>query len=89
MNLVSWIVLGLLAGGIAKLIVPGKDVGGCLATIGIGVLGALIGGLLGTTLFDWGPVTGFNLPSLGIAILGSLVLLILFRLLVRPRPPIH
>jgi uncharacterized membrane protein YeaQ/YmgE (transglycosylase-associated protein family) len=83
MNLFTWILLGLLAGGIAKLIFPGKDPGGCLATVGIGIIGALIGGLLGTTVFGWGTVTGFNLKSLGIAIAGSLVLLSLFRLVSR------
>lgn len=81
MNLFTWVLLGLLAGGIAKLIFPGKDPGGCLVTVGIGILGALIGGLLGTTVFGWGTVTGFNLKSLGIAIAGSLVLLGLFRLI--------
>lgn len=83
MNILSWVLFGLLAGGIAKLIFPGKDPGGCLATIGIGILGAILGGYLGTTLFDWGTVTGFDLKSLGIAILGSLVLLGLFRLVSR------
>jgi uncharacterized membrane protein YeaQ/YmgE (transglycosylase-associated protein family) len=85
MNLFTWILLGLLAGGIAKLIFPGKDPGGCLVTVGIGIVGALIGGFLGTTLFGWGTVTGFNLKSLGIAILGSLILLALFRLVSRRR----
>lgn len=80
MNLFTWVLLGLLAGGIAKLIFPGKDPGGCLVTVGIGILGALLGGFLGTTVFGWGTVTGFNMKSLGIAILGSLVLLGLFRL---------
>lgn len=80
MNLFTWVLLGLLAGGIAKLIFPGKDPGGCLVTVAIGILGALIGGLLGTTVFGWGTVTGFNLKSLGIAIAGSLVLLGIFRL---------
>lgn len=89
MNLFSWILFGLIAGGVAKLIVPGKDVGGCLVTVGIGVLGALIGGFMGTTLFGWGTVTGFNLRSLGIAVAGAIVLLVLFRLVARPKPPIH
>lgn len=80
MNLFTWVLLGLLAGGIAKLIFPGKDPGGCLATAVIGILGALIGGFLGTTVFGWGTVTGFNPRSLGIAVVGSLVLLALFRL---------
>ena len=84
-NFFTWALLGLLAGGIAKLIFPGKDPGGCLVTIAIGIVGALLGGLLGTTVFDWGEVTGFNLPSLGIAIAGSLVLLLVFRLLSRKR----
>jgi uncharacterized membrane protein YeaQ/YmgE (transglycosylase-associated protein family) len=86
MNVLSWVLLGLLAGGIAKLIFPGKDPGGCLVTIGIGILGAVIGGTLGTTLFDWGTVTGFDLKSLGIAVAGSLVLLAVFRLLTRASP---
>lgn len=87
MNLFTWVLLGLLAGGIAKLIFPGKDPGGCLATVGIGILGALLGGFLGTTVFGWGTVTGFNLKSLGIAILGSLLLLALFRLIISRRRP--
>jgi uncharacterized membrane protein YeaQ/YmgE (transglycosylase-associated protein family) len=85
MNLFTWVLLGLLAGGIAKLIFPGKDPGGCLATVGIGILGALIGGFLGTTVFGWGTVTGFNPKSLGIAVVGSLVLLAMFRVVVRLR----
>jgi uncharacterized membrane protein YeaQ/YmgE (transglycosylase-associated protein family) len=84
MNLLTWILFGLLAGGIAKLIVPGKDVGGCLVTAAIGVAGALLGGFLGRTLFDFGGVTGFDLRSLGIAVLGSVVLLLGFRLLIKP-----
>lgn len=83
MNFLSWVALGLLAGGLAKLIMPGKDPGGCLVTIAIGVLGALLGGFLGTTVFDWGTVTGFDLSSLGIAVAGSVVLLGVFRLLMR------
>lgn len=87
MKILSWVLLGLIAGGVAKLIMPGKDPGGCLVTIAIGVIGALIGGFLGTTVFEWGEVTGFDLKSLGIAILGSVVLLVLYRIVVRPRPP--
>jgi uncharacterized membrane protein YeaQ/YmgE (transglycosylase-associated protein family) len=80
MGLLSWILFGLIAGAIAKLIVPGKDPGGCLVTIVIGVIGAVIGGFLGTHIFHFGKVEGFDLRSLGIAILGSIVFLILFRL---------
>lgn len=87
MNILTWVLFGLLAGGIAKLIMPGKDPGGCLVTVAIGVVGALIGGFLGTTVFDWGTVTGFDLKSLGIAVVGAVVLLLLYRLVVRPRTP--
>lgn len=83
MNVVSWILFGLIAGALAKWILPGKDPGGCLVTILIGILGALIGGFLGTEVFDFGTVTGFNLRSFGIAILGAVILLLVYRLLVR------
>ncbi len=87
MNLFAWIIFGLLAGGIAKFIMPGKDPGGCLLTIIIGILGALLGGFLGTHLLHVGDVSGFNLKSLGLAILGSFLLLLVFRLLIARRPP--
>jgi uncharacterized membrane protein YeaQ/YmgE (transglycosylase-associated protein family) len=84
MGLFSWIIFGLIAGGIAKLIMPGKDPGGCLATSLLGIGGALIGGVLGTYLFDWGTVTGFDLRSFGIAVAGAIVLLLFYRM-VRPK----
>jgi uncharacterized membrane protein YeaQ/YmgE (transglycosylase-associated protein family) len=86
-NIFAWILFGLVAGGIAKFIMPGKDPGGCLLTIIIGISGALIGGFIGTRVFGMGPVTGFNLHSLGLAILGSFLLLLVFRLLIARRPP--
>lgn len=85
MNFASWILFGLIAGAAAKLIMPGKDPGGCLTTIGIGILGALLGGFLSTQFLGFGTVTGFNLRSFAIAILGALVLLFIYRLLTRRR----
>jgi uncharacterized membrane protein YeaQ/YmgE (transglycosylase-associated protein family) len=85
MNIAFWIVFGLIAGAVAKLIMPGKDPGGCLVTIAIGILGAMLGGFIGTEILDFGSVTGFNLRSFGIAILGSIVLLMIYRLLVGRR----
>ena len=67
---------------VAKLVMPGNDPGGFIVTILIGIVGAVIGGFIGTQL-GFGTVTGFNLPSIGIAILGALVLLLLLRLLRR------
>ena len=82
MGLVAWLMFGLIAGAIAKLIMPGKDPGGCLVTSLIGIAGAVIGGFIGTTAFHFGGVTGFNIRSFLIAILGAIVLLTIYRLLI-------
>jgi uncharacterized membrane protein YeaQ/YmgE (transglycosylase-associated protein family) len=74
MGIVSWAVLGLLVGALAKLIMPGKDPGGIIITILIGVAGAMIGGFVGSFL-GLGTVTGFDLRSLAIAVGGALILL--------------
>lgn len=87
MGILAWIIFGLIAGGIAKLIVPGKDPGGCLVTAMIGIVGALIGGFLGTTVFHWGRVDGFDVRSFLIAIAGSILLLVAVRLVARKPPP--
>ena len=80
MGILSWIILGLIAGALAKLIMPGDQKGGCILTTVLGIFGAMIGGWLGSTLFNWGSVDRFDFRSLGIAIVGSLVLLLIFRL---------
>lgn len=86
MGILAWILFGLIAGAIAKFIMPGKDPGGCLGTAVIGILGAVIGGFVSTQLLKIGSVTGFNIRSFGIAILGSIILLTLYRLLLERRP---
>ena len=78
MGILAWIVFGLIAGAVAKFIMPGSDPGGFIVTILIGIVGALLGGFLGSLLLGVG-VTGFNLSSLLIAIGGSLLLLLLYR----------
>ena len=80
MGILSWIVLGGLVGVIAKLIMPGKDPGGFIITILLGIAGAFVGGYV-STLLGFGSVTGFNLVSLVIAVGGALILLILYRVL--------
>ena len=80
MGILSWIIFGLLAGALAKLIMPGKDPGGFILTTLIGIGGALVGGFIGTQL-GFGDVSGFDLRSMGIAIGGALVLLSGYRLL--------
>lgn len=78
MNIVSWIVFGLIVGIVANVIDPHPSQGGFLGTVLLGVLGALLGGFLGDLIFGIG-VTGFNLSSFIVAIIGSLVLLALNR----------
>ena len=79
MGIISWIILGLIVGALAKWIMPGKDPGGIIITIVIGIVGALIGGFL-SSLIGLGTVTGLNLGSIIIALVGALILLWLYRL---------
>jgi len=78
MGFLAWVVLGLISGAIAKWILPGNDPGGFIVTIVIGIVGAVIGGFIGTAL-GFGAVDGLNLGSIAIAVLGSVVLLMIFR----------
>ena len=80
MGFISWIILGLIAGLLAKFIMPGEDPGGLIVTILIGIAGAVVGGLIGTFI-GLGEVTGLNLKSIGISIVGALVLLAGYRML--------
>ena len=80
MGIFLWIVFGLIAGTIAKLIMPGRDPGGLLLTILLGVGGAMLGGMIGTAN-GYGNVTGFDGRSLGLAIAGALILLFAYRLI--------
>jgi uncharacterized membrane protein YeaQ/YmgE (transglycosylase-associated protein family) len=82
MGIITWVIFGLLAGLVAKLIMPGKDPGGVIITILIGIAGALIGGFIATSL-GYGGVNGFNLGSFIVAVLGSIILLFTYRLLRR------
>jgi uncharacterized membrane protein YeaQ/YmgE (transglycosylase-associated protein family) len=76
-----WIVLGLVAGALAKFLMPGRDPAGCLITVALGIVGALLGGWIGSHL-GWGAVsaTGFSIRSIALATLGAIVLLLLGRL---------
>lgn len=78
MGWLVWIVLGLIAGIIAKFLMPGRDPGGFIVTIIIGIVGALLGGFISSRL-GYGDVTGINIPSIIIAVLGSILLLIIYR----------
>ena len=80
MGFISWIVFGLVAGLIAKFLMPGRDPGGFIITILLGVVGAVIGGFIGNAL-GFGGVTGFNIHSFIVAVLGALILLFGYRAL--------
>ena len=82
MGIITWIVFGLIAGLIAKFIMPGKDPGGFIITILIGIAGALVGGFIATSL-GYGGVDGFNLGSFFVAVLGSIILLFAYRMIRR------
>jgi len=87
--IIGWIIFGLIAGLIAKAIMPGKDPGGVIITILLGIAGSLIGGFIGRALFGYGRFAsdsgelsrpGF-LMSLVLAVVGAIVLLALYRLI--------
>lgn len=82
MGILAWIVLGLIAGAIAKFLMPGRDPGGWIVTMLLGIAGAVIGGWIGSRLWGSAGVSGFNLPSIGLAVLGAIVLLLIYRLIV-------
>lgn len=78
MGMLTWIILGLVVGALAKLILPGKHPGGIFITMLIGIAGAFIGGFVGSAV-GVGTVTGFNLISVGLATAGAVALLAVYR----------
>jgi uncharacterized membrane protein YeaQ/YmgE (transglycosylase-associated protein family) len=86
MNLIAWVVLGLLAGAIAKAIVPGTQGGGWLSTLVLGVIGAFIGGSL-LIFFQTGSLAltapGLSIPGVFVAVLGAIIAIYLYGLISR------
>jgi uncharacterized membrane protein YeaQ/YmgE (transglycosylase-associated protein family) len=81
-GIIAWILIGLLAGAIAKLLLPGKDPGGIIITMLIGIVGGLLGGWLGKVIFGVDSIDGFfDLSTWIAAIVGSLILLVLYRVI--------
>ena len=79
MGILSWMFLGLIAGALAKFIMPGKDPGGFFVTILIGIAGGVIGGFLGSFI-GLGKIQSFDLGGIFIATVGAILLLIIYRL---------
>ncbi|HEY6218642.1 MAG TPA: GlsB/YeaQ/YmgE family stress response membrane protein [Gemmatimonadaceae bacterium] len=84
MGILAWIVLGLIAGAIAKAIMPGDDPGGFIVTTLIGIVGAFLGGFIGNAITGAG-LNGFSLWSIVLAVVGSLLLLWIYRMTTRGR----
>ena len=82
MGILSWILFGLVIGIIAKLLMPGRDPGGFIITILLGIAGALLGGFVGRTMGFYGENEGAGWLM---SILGAIILMALYRMLVRRR----
>lgn len=78
MGIISWIILGLIVGILAKWIMPGKDEGGFIITVVLGIIGALVGGYL-SQIFGIATMTGFNIKSLIFSVIGALLVLFIYR----------
>ncbi len=88
MGILAWLVLGLIAGALAKLIYPGHQGGGIIATIGLGILGALVGGYIGQALLGSSgaaaaSVGALTIPSIIFAVLGAMLLIFIWGLITR------
>jgi len=83
MGILAWIVFGLIAGIIAKFIMPGRDGGGFILTCLLGIVGAIVGGWLATMFGFGGDISGFDFRSFIVAVIGAIVVLAVFRLLRR------
>ncbi len=82
-GIIGWIVIGLLAGGVAKLLMPGRDPGGCIVTILLGIAGALLAGFLGRAIGWYGPEDqGAGFVA---AVVGAFLILLVYRLVLRRR----
>jgi len=83
MGIISWIILGAIAGFLANLVVGGGE--GLIATIILGIVGAVVGGYIAAAVFHKGDVTGVNVESIVIAVLGAILVLFVWRALTRSR----
>ncbi|MBG6183487.1 putative membrane protein YeaQ/YmgE (transglycosylase-associated protein family) [Arthrobacter sp. CAN_A6] len=78
LHFLAFLILGLIAGAIAKLILPGKQGGGWLITMILGVVGALLGGFIANAVFNVNTSSTFSLPSILFAVLGALIVLVIY-----------
>jgi uncharacterized membrane protein YeaQ/YmgE (transglycosylase-associated protein family) len=80
MSIIAWIVIGLIAGSLAKLLMPGRDPGGCIVTILLGIAGAFVGGFLAVALDISEGVDDFDIGTIVLAVVGAMLILFVYRL---------
>jgi uncharacterized membrane protein YeaQ/YmgE (transglycosylase-associated protein family) len=83
--IIGWIIFGLIAGAIAKLLMPGRDPGGWIVTMLLGIAGAVIGGWIGHALWGSSGVNDWSIGSFGLAIVGAILLLAIYRMIIGRR----
>ena len=83
MGILSWIILGLIAGALAKWLMPGKDGGGWIITMVLGIAGSFVGGFLGRLVLGHGGVSGINIASIVTATIGAFILLFIYNKFIR------
>ncbi len=79
MSIFSWIIVGLIGGILGKLLHPGNDSNGLIRTIVLGILGGLLGNVISIKLLGGGGMTGIDFRSIGIAAVGSLIVLLIYK----------
>lgn len=85
--IIGWIIFGVIAGAIAKLLMPGKDPGGFFVTMLLGIAGALVGGFIGRAIWGSTGVNDWSIGSFALAIAGAVILLWIYRMVVSRRRP--
>ncbi len=83
--IIGWIIFGLIAGAIAKLLMPGRDPGGWIITMLLGIAGAVVGGFIGHALWGSTGVNDWSIGSFALAIVGAIILLAIYRMIVGRR----
>jgi uncharacterized membrane protein YeaQ/YmgE (transglycosylase-associated protein family) len=86
MSWLAWIIVGIIAGALARAVMKGEGPGGCIGDLIIGIIGAIIGGWV-VSSFGYHGVTGINIPSIIVAFIGSLILLLIIRAIAGPPKP--
>jgi uncharacterized membrane protein YeaQ/YmgE (transglycosylase-associated protein family) len=83
--IIGWIIFGVIAGAIAKLLMPGRDPGGFIVTMLLGIAGAVVGGFIGNALWGSSGVNDWSIGSFALAIAGAILLLAIYRVVVGRR----